>query len=56
MEFSIPRIESTDHHGSVLQLGIPMLPIELKKKGKKSCCEKFRKGKRCKSCPMKGCA
>jgi len=31
--------------------------IELKKKkGKKKCCEKFRKGKRCGSCPMKGCA
>jgi len=27
-------------------------PLELKKKSKKSCCEKFRKGKRCKSCPF----
>jgi hypothetical protein len=24
----------------------------LKKKGKKSCCEKFRKGKRCRKCPL----
>lgn len=27
-----------------------------KKKGKKDCCEKFRKGKRCKGCPMRCCA
>ncbi len=55
MEFTIPRNETTDCHGDVLRLGIPF-PFELKRKGKKSCCEKFRKGKRCKSCPMKGCA
>jgi hypothetical protein len=30
--------------------------LKKKKKDKKKCCEKFRKGKRCGSCPMKGCA
>jgi hypothetical protein len=43
------------------QLGIvpfSVVPaIELKKKKKKRCCEKFkRKGKRCGSCPLTGCA
>jgi len=31
--------------------------IELKKKKKKRCCEKYkRKGKRCGSCPLTSCA
>ncbi|MCF8275201.1 MAG: hypothetical protein K9J17_00585 [Flavobacteriales bacterium] len=31
--------------------------LEFKKKKKKSCCEKYkRKGTRCGSCPLKGCA
>ncbi|MGK0384467.1 MAG: hypothetical protein ACJAVL_001205 [Bacteroidia bacterium] len=31
--------------------------FELKKKKKKKCCEKYkRKGKRCGSCPLKGCS
>jgi hypothetical protein len=31
--------------------------FEFKKKKKKDCCEKFkRKGKRCKGCPLAGCA
>jgi|GEM_PF-2317281 len=34
-----------------------VLSIDLKKKKKKQCCEKYkRKGKRCGSCPLKGCA
>lgn len=56
MVFSIPTSEVTEQFRSDLQLRGPFVPFELKKKGKKSCCEKFRKGKRCKSCPMKGCA
>jgi ferric iron reductase protein FhuF len=33
------------------------LAFEFKKKKKKQCCEKYkRKGKRCGSCPLKGCA
>jgi hypothetical protein len=27
-----------------------------KKKSKKSCCEKYRRGKQCKSCPLRCCA
>ncbi len=27
-----------------------------KKKNKKSCCEKYRRGKQCKSCPLRCCA
>jgi hypothetical protein len=46
--------------GSVLPGLMDILKsFDLKKKKKdkkKVCCEKFRKGKRCGSCPMKGCA
>ena len=34
-----------------LSIEIEKFKIELKKK-KKKCCEKFKKSKRCKSCPM----
>lgn len=51
MVFSVPVSEVSEQHTC-----LPFPQFELKKKGKKSCCEKFRKGKRCKSCPLKGCA
>jgi hypothetical protein len=50
------EILETDPLRAVLASWWSRLDIETKKKSKKSCCEKFRKGKRCKSCPMKGCA
>jgi len=36
----------------VQDLMLANITFSLKKKSKKSCCEKFRKGKRCKSCPF----
>jgi len=50
------EILETDPLRTVLPPWWSPLDFEAKRKGKKSCCEKFRKGKRCKSCPMKGCA
>ena len=54
-----PPMPVQQDRGSVLPGLMDILKsfdLKKKKKDKKKCCEKFRKGKRCGSCPMKGCA